>query len=73
LIFKLHDIEPLQVQGHHQFYSVWSMYINICLNLCDPKGSHPDEACEVLFGVFWKTPWGWCPCAKTCKSFIPVM
>jgi len=56
LIFKLHDIEPLQVQGHHQFYSVWSMYINICLNLCDPKGSHPDEACEVLFGVFWKTP-----------------
>jgi hypothetical protein len=40
------------------------MYINICLNLCDPKGSHPDKyvKCVMLGSVV--------PCAKICRSFI---
>jgi hypothetical protein len=28
-------------------YVVWSMYTNVCLELCDLEASHPDRACEV--------------------------
>ena len=32
--------QPFQVQVHSYSYSVWNMYTNICLDLCDPKRSH---------------------------------
>ena len=36
-----------QVQVRSYLFSVCSIYTDICLNLCDPKGSRPDEAYEV--------------------------
>jgi len=35
------------VQVRSYLYSVSSMYTDICLDVCDPKGSRPDEAREV--------------------------
>jgi len=43
------DSEPLQVQIRSSLHSVCSTYTytNICIDLCGPKGCHPNGACEV--------------------------
>jgi len=41
MALKLYDSETLQVQPRSPSYFVWSMYINICLDVCDPNGSRP--------------------------------
>jgi len=46
-MLKVCDSEPIQVQARHRLYSLWSMYTNMCLELCDPKASRPYGACEL--------------------------
>lgn len=49
---------PFQVQVLYYFYSLWCKYTNICLDLCDSKRSHADEACEVR-------------CVRCCSTIPP--
>ena len=44
---KIYDSEPPPVQGRSRFIILWSMYTNICLDVCDPVGFRPDRAFEV--------------------------
>ena len=44
---KLYNSEPLPVQADCCLYSVCSNCTNICLGLCDQKGSGPDGPYEV--------------------------
>jgi len=41
MALKLYDSETLQVQARSPLYFVWSTYTNMCLDVCDPKGSRP--------------------------------
>jgi hypothetical protein len=34
---KIYDSEPPSVQGRSRFIILWSMYTNICHDVCDPK------------------------------------
>jgi len=45
-LLKSRDSELFQVQVHSCLFSECSMYTNSCVDLGDPRRSHPDEACE---------------------------
>ena len=44
---KTCDSQSLPVQARRRWYFFWSMYTNICLDVCDSKGSRLESAHEV--------------------------
>ena len=57
MLLKLCDSEPLPVAAHSRLYSVWSINIKPCLDLCDTQRSCPgslwNASCRTAYHLFY--------------------